>query len=141
MATGHYGKGLGLLVVTDRRLLFFIDGVMNKQTEDFAYTNINSIAWQSGMTQGTVVVSSGGTRAEIKNVNKQDGKLLVDQARDVLTWTQQQRQAPAPIAQPVAAPSAVTDHTAQLVQAAELHRSGVLSDAAFAALKAKILAS
>jgi hypothetical protein len=35
MATGAYGRGQGLLVLTDRRLFFVRDGVVTKQTEDF----------------------------------------------------------------------------------------------------------
>jgi hypothetical protein len=46
--------------------------------------------------------------------------------------------APAPAATPVP-PAAATDPLDQIAKAAELHRTGVLSDAEFAALKAKLL--
>jgi Bacterial PH domain len=39
MTTGSYGAGTGLLVLTDRRLLFVKEG-MTKKTEDFPLENI-----------------------------------------------------------------------------------------------------
>jgi Protein of unknown function (DUF2510) len=35
MTTGMYGKGNGLVVLTDRRLLFLHEGLMSKTSEDF----------------------------------------------------------------------------------------------------------
>jgi hypothetical protein len=38
MAAGRYGGGTGLVVLTDRRLLFVMDGVMRQTIEDFPWT-------------------------------------------------------------------------------------------------------
>ena len=48
MTTGAYGKGTGLVVLTDRRLLFVQDGVMSKTSEDFPMDKVSSVQWSSG---------------------------------------------------------------------------------------------
>jgi hypothetical protein len=74
MTTGTYGKGTGLVVLTDRRLLFVQDGVMSKTTEDFPMEKVSSVEWTSGMMLGSIVIFASGNKSEIKNVNKDDGK-------------------------------------------------------------------
>src|SRR6266576_4644782 len=49
MTTGAYGSGVGLLVLTDRRLLFLKEGIIGKKTEDFPLDKISSVQWSSGM--------------------------------------------------------------------------------------------
>jgi Bacterial PH domain len=84
MTTGSYGAGTGLLVLTDRRLLFVKEG-MTKKTEDFPLENISSVQWSSGLTTGTVTVFASGNKAEIKSVNKADGKEMTDHLRHRLS--------------------------------------------------------
>ena len=50
---------------------------MSQTAEDFPLRNITSVAWQSEMRLGTVVISTAGGKTEIKNVDKNDGKDLV----------------------------------------------------------------
>lgn len=71
---GTYGRGQGLLVLTNSRLLFTFSGVMSQTTEDFPLDKISSIQWSAGMLMGTVTIFASGNKAEIKNVGKQDGK-------------------------------------------------------------------
>src|SRR4051794_9418680 len=54
MTTGTYGKGTGLVVLTDRRLLFVQDGVISKTTEDFPMDKVSSVQWTSGMMMGSI---------------------------------------------------------------------------------------
>lgn len=64
MTTGYYGNGTGLLVLTDRRLLFVKDGMMAKTTEDFPLSKVSSIQWSSGMVLGTIISLRAGTRPQ-----------------------------------------------------------------------------
>src|SRR5690349_19099478 len=73
MAQGNYGRGVGLLVQTDRRLLFLKEG-MTKQTEDFPLEKVSSVQWSSGIGTGTLTIFASGNKAEIKAMNKDDGK-------------------------------------------------------------------
>ncbi|MCH1867470.1 PH domain-containing protein [Nocardioides sp. CFH 31398] len=81
LASGTYGPGMGILVMTDRRLLFLKDGFTAKLSEDFPFDKISSIQWQTGMLMGTVTVFVSGNKSEIKNVSKSDGKNIVDAVR------------------------------------------------------------
>ena len=78
MTAGLYGNEYGLLVLTDRRLIFIKDYTMSKTTEDFPLRNITSVVWQSEMMLGTVVISTAGGKTQIQNVDQRDGKDLVD---------------------------------------------------------------
>jgi hypothetical protein len=127
MTTGAYGKGTGLLVMTNQRLLFVQDGMMSKTTEDFPYSQIASVSWKSGVALGTLTVFAGGTHAEIKNMNKNDGKAISDALRTR-------------VGQPTSGvPAAAIDLADQLGRLAALRDQGVLTEEEFAAQKAKLL--
>lgn len=131
--TGTYGKGNGILVLTDRRLVFLKDGMMSKTTEDFVLRNVTSVSWNSGMMFGTIIITTAGARAEITMVNKGDGKELVDIVRTRLSAVQT----------PVAAPthqSASPSSLDQLKQLGELRDAGILTEEEFGTKKASILA-
>lgn len=134
MTTGTYGKGTGLVVMTDRRLLFVQDGIMSKTTEDFPYSKISSVSWNSGMMLGTVVVFASGNKAEITNVNKDDGKAMVDALRARLA------DSPSVVAGPVATAPGQPDVMEQLKKLGDLRDAGILSEEEFSAKKAELLA-
>jgi Bacterial PH domain/Short C-terminal domain len=135
MTTGSYGTGIGLLVLTDRRLLFLKEGVFGKKTEDFAIEKISSVQWSSGLTAGTVTVFASGNKAEIKNVNKDDGKEITDLMRhrisapkpEVAAGTVGQGPPPAP------------DIPEQLRKLGELRDAGILTPEEFDEKKADLL--
>jgi hypothetical protein len=129
LASGSYAGGIGLLALTDRRLLFVRDGIMSKANEDFAFDRINSIQSKSGMLTGSVVITVGGTRSEITNVEKNDGKAIADAVREIIS---------APAAAPAPAPAG-DDVYAQLKKLAELRDAGILTDAEFDAKKAELV--
>ena len=127
---GTYGSGTGVLVLTDRRLLFLRDGVMSKTSEDFPLEKISSIMWSTGMMLGRMTVYASGNKAEINNVQKQDGKAIADAVRSRIS-----RGASASGQQAgAAAPATVggPDVYEQLKKLAELHAAGVLTDEEFA---------
>ncbi len=86
ICVGTYGRGQGLLVLTNRRLFFLHLGAVRGTTEeDFPFAKISSVKWSSGIISGTVTVSlAGNSEAEIRNVNRQDGKAITDRARAVI---------------------------------------------------------
>lgn len=144
MCAGQYGAGQGLLVMTDRRLLFVKDGIMAKTTEDFPWAKVSSIQWSSGLATGTLIIFASGARAEIKNVNKSDGKALAEAARGRVNGAGAAAAEPAvhaaaPSAQPAVTTSA-SDPIEQLRQLGQLRDAGVLTNEEFDAKKAEILA-
>jgi hypothetical protein len=151
MTSGTYGNGTGLIVLTDRRLFFLKDGWVSQTSEDFPLERISSIQWTSGVLLGAVIVFVSGNKAEIKNVQKVDGKEMVDLIRARLsgqtgppqpgqggqTAPPQARHRQAPGPPPAANPDAVFH---QLRQLGELRDAGVVTPAEFETKKAELLA-
>lgn len=134
MTAGQYGKGIGLVVLTDQRLFFVKDGMMSKQTEDFPMSKVTSIQWSSGLMQGKMIVFASGNKTEIKGVQKDDGKEIVDLIRARLSgqpYTTPLNSTPAP--------AAVADPMEQLRKLGDLRTSGVLNEEEFSVKKAQIL--
>lgn len=130
VAPGTFGGSIGLLVLTDRRILFVLETITKRTMEDFPLRAITSVTSKSGIINATVSIMTGGARAEITSVYKDDAKAFVDLARDaVATYGS----APAPAA---AAPSTADE----LVKLAGLRDQGVLTDEEFTAAKARLLA-
>lgn len=134
MTTGTYGKGTGLVVLTDRRLLFVQDGIMSQTSEDFPIDKVSSVQWASGMVMGKVTIFASGNKSEITNVNKEDGKEIVDKIRHVLSAPREQTP-PAP----AASPHPAADPIEQLKRLGELRDAGVLTPEEFDAKKADLL--
>jgi hypothetical protein len=137
MTKGTYGTGTGLLVLTDRRLLFLKEG-MTKKTEDFPLDKVSSVQWSSGFTLGTITIFASGNKADIKNVNKDDGKEVTDHVRHRLS-------APKPSAASASgdqepATAGAMDIPDQIRKLGELRDSGVLTQEEFDTKKAELLA-
>lgn len=132
MTGGTYGNGTGLVVLTDRRLFFFQDGVTSKKSEDFPFAKISSVQWSSGMLMGSIVIFASGNKAEITNVVKKDGKAMVDTARGMLSAVEQSAVAPTASAPTVS----LID---QIRQLGELRDSGIVTPEEFESKKAELL--
>ncbi|MGX1494436.1 SHOCT domain-containing protein [Streptomyces tendae] len=78
LATGTYGRGTGVLALTDRRLVFYGHGVLTRTVEDVPYDRISSVQWTSGLLTGTLAVVSAGGRTEIRQVPRDQGTAFAD---------------------------------------------------------------
>ncbi|GAA3869435.1 hypothetical protein GCM10022243_38670 [Saccharothrix violaceirubra] len=133
MAAGTYGPGQGLVVLSDRRLLFLKDGIGRQASEDFPLEKISSIQWSAGLTPGSLTVFASGNKAEIKNMNKKDGRQIADTVRDRLSSS------PMPVTQPNPA-SAEPDVFERLREPGELRDAGIVTTDEFEAKKRELLA-
>ncbi|MFE9018115.1 PH domain-containing protein [Streptomyces sp. NPDC007808] len=102
LATGVYGKGNGLVAMTNQRLVFLKHGIMSQQVEDFPYSRISSVQWSGGMLMGTLIVFASNNKAEIKQVPKDQGRILADALRARLA---DRAPSTAAVAMPQAAPA------------------------------------
>jgi len=138
MAAGQYGGGQGLVVQTTARLLFLKDGRMKQTIEDFPISKISSVQWSGAMMTGKLLIFASGNKAEITNIAKQDGKVMADRLRDLISDVPAAAPAPpvAPTQIQTTPASSVADELSKL---AELKDSGVLSDEEFAEQKARLL--
>lgn len=85
LCVGTYGRGQGLLTLTNTRLLFLFDGLVGGTSEDFPLDKISSIQWSKGMVMGTITIFASGNKAEVKNVNNDDGKAITDRVRAIIS--------------------------------------------------------
>ncbi|ABW09542.1 hypothetical protein Franean1_0075 [Parafrankia sp. EAN1pec] len=130
MARGSRGRGGGILVLTDRRLLFVLAGHRCRSSEDLLLRNVSSVEWAGGMVLGRIIVHAAGDRMEIAKVNKRDGRRVVDLI--------QGRLGPAPPAPPPELPAdPVRDD--RLRRIAALREAGVLSREEFEVKIARLL--
>ena len=68
IVSGTYHKGNGLLVITDRRLIFIDKGFVGLTVEDFYFEDISSIETHKGWLTGSLTVYSRGNKENIENV-------------------------------------------------------------------------
>lgn len=133
IASGTYSDGVGILVATDRRLLFLFKGLIRSISEDFAYARISSIEYKGGMAFASVIVYVSNQKAEIKNLTKGEAKMIVDLARNRMNN-------PRP-PEPVSASVPVVESPAdQLLKLKQLHDAGVLTDEQYAEKTAPLIA-
>jgi hypothetical protein len=139
LAGGTYGPGTGVLVLTNRRLLFLKDGFTAKVSEDFPLDKVSSVQWHTGLLFGTITIFASGNKAEIKDVQKPDGKALTDAVRARIAGVAPAEAAAAPVAAPASAAGGTVDAHERLRRLAELHRDGILTDDEFNAKKQQLL--
>lgn len=139
MATGSYGGGLGLLVMTDKQLIFLKERMLSSTLEDFPFDKITSIQWSTGMIMGKIQIFISGNKGEITNVDKTDGKAITDAVRARISNLGGASTAEAPTS-PGVAPAPKSHSPLELMQQLEVMKaSGFITDEEYAAKKAEIL--
>jgi hypothetical protein len=134
LVQGTYNVGTGVLVATNKRLIFVDKGIGKLRVEDFPYDKISSIQYETGWMSGTITIFASGNKAEIKNVVKDSCKGFADYVRARIS----------PVSESVqtkAAPTAGTDLVDQLERLGKLKDQGILTEEEFTAQKTKILGS
>lgn len=140
MATGSYGGGLGLLVMTDKRLIFLKEGMISSTLEDFPFDKITSIQWSTGMLMGKIQIFLSGNKGEITNVDKTDGKAIAEAVRARISNLGAHQPVATPLsAPPVATPTATHSPLELMQQLEQMKSRGLISDEDYAAKKAEIL--
>lgn len=128
-ATGFYKNGTGILVSTNKRILFVNKGLLyGLKVEDFSYDKISSVQYETGMLFGTITIHASGNNAEIKNVPKKQAREFGEFVRNKLNKK--------PEPSTTVSTSTVAD---QLEKLASLKEKGLLTDEEFASEKKKLL--
>lgn len=81
ISSGTYGPGQGIVVLTDRRVIFWKNGFTKQLLEDFPLKNISSVQWESGMMLGKLHVYTSGNKATIANMDKDGGRQISELIR------------------------------------------------------------
>ncbi|MFF0304041.1 PH domain-containing protein [Streptomyces sp. NPDC001651] len=78
LATGAHGRGTGVLVMTDRRLLLYGHGLLTRTVQEFPYDRISSVQWTGGLLTGTLRVVAAGGGTELRQVPRDQGTAFAD---------------------------------------------------------------
>lgn len=149
-ASGRVRKRVGLVVLTDRRLIFLFHGMVRQTIEDLPLERITSVREKGGLVFGSFTVLASSTELVVTQVAKADLKALAKALRARISTGALPPLPPldlgdagldeeegVPTSAPAGAPSA--DVLDQLRQLGELRDAGVLSDDEFEAAKVELL--
>lgn len=131
IAQGTYNNGQGILVSTNRRLVFVDKGLLyGLKVEDFPLDKITSIQYETGLLLGEIKIHTSGNIAKIDNVEKATARAFAEFVRNKLS---QPKETTAPIInnQP--------DVYDQLEKLAKLKEQGILTQEEFDTQKKKLL--
>lgn len=132
---GVYNSRQGLLVSTDRRMIFIDKGWVSLKVEDFPYNKITSIQYHLGWIFGDITIFASGNRAEIKQLIKDQTRPFAEKVRNMISGGQEVSEV-APRA-PVRSTS--EEFVSQLEKLAKLRDQGILTEAEFSEQKALVL--
>jgi hypothetical protein len=135
MGSGRYESSNGLVVVTDRRVVFVNVGFGHRRVEDFQFDRISSVQHDRGLMSGKVIITVAGNRAVIDNIAPKE---RADDIADLVRSRLAQPTTPVAPATPAAevAGVSVADEIRKLM---ELRDLGALSNEEFEEQKAKLL--
>ena len=131
IAQGTYNNGQGILVSTNRRLVFVDKGLLyGLKVEDFPLDKITTIQYETGLLLGEIKIHTSGNIAKIDNVEKATARAFAEFVRNKLS---QPKETTAPIInnQP--------DVYDQLEKLAKLKEQGILTQEEFDTQKKKLL--
>lgn len=130
---GMYNGGQGILVSTNRRLIFIDKGLLyGVKVEDFPLDKITSIQYETGLIFGKVKIHTSGNIALIDQVEKSASRKFAEFVRDKLSQ-------PKETVVQVIQSSQQPDILEQIEKLAQLKQKGILSDEEFAEQKKKLL--
>jgi hypothetical protein len=132
LARGQYDGKQGLIVLTDRRVMFVEEGMVRSRLEDFPYGRVSSVQSEKGMMFGRLIIFASGNKAEIKDVAPKDRATEIgDYVRSRIAEGSSSNGA---------APASVADDPYEaLRKLGQLRDAGVISPDEFEAKKASLL--
>lgn len=137
LAGGRFGKGNGLVVLTNERVIFVFHGLIQRSLEEFRLERLDSIAVSGGVMWASVMLTVAGNKAVIEQVDKTDAKRFVEATRAAMAGLHAPNATPHS-ADPQRSSLSLAD---ELTKLAHLRDSGVLTEDEFARQKAKLLGS
>lgn len=131
---GTYDKGNGILVSTDRRLIFIDKGlIFGLKVEDFPHDKISSIQYETGIFLGTIKIHTSGNIAKIENVEKASARQFCEFVRDFIS---RPKENPTPFVIQNNSEPSILD---QLEKLGKLKENGILTQEEFDEQKKKLL--
>ncbi len=130
---GTYNNGSGILVSTNRRLIFIDKGLLyGLKVEDFPHDKISSIQYETGLLLAKIKIHTSGNIALIDNVEKSSARQFSEFVRDYISQPKQQEQ----IVVQTPSETSILD---QLEKLGKLKEMGILTEEEFSDQKKKLL--
>jgi hypothetical protein len=134
LAQGELRTKQGLVVATDRRVMFVEEGLVRSSIEDFPYDKISAVETGRGMVYGSLAITVAGAKGEIEKV------VPKDRAVEFGDYVRARIQGGPPTSgPPTPTPSSAGDSMERLQKLAALRDAGVISPEDFEQQKARIL--
>jgi hypothetical protein len=127
----------GIVVPTDRRVLFIDEGFTKKWFEDFAYDRITTVTVKRGFMYSTLIVTAVSSYS-LADMSKPEADRIAAIVRNHVETVTRHRAAAS--AQPYSVPPVHNSVSTELRQLAELRDSGVLTEDEFNEQKRRLLA-
>lgn len=134
LVQGLYNNGNGVLVGTNKRLIFIDKGVFKLKVEDFPYDKISSIQYETGMVFGKITIFTSGNRAEIKQIEKSQARKFAEGVRARISVPQKNVNSLKEVAVTVD-----DDVVSKLERLAKLKNDGIISEEEFRTQKSRLL--
>jgi hypothetical protein len=133
LVRGIYNNGRGILVATNKRLIFVDKGfISGLKVEDFGLDKISSIQYETGIVFASIKIMASGNTAKIEYVDKGAARIFCEKVRTKLSETKSN-------AAPVTIVQSQLDVADQLSKLAKLKDQGILTQDEFDAQKKKLL--
>lgn len=134
LVQGVYNSGLGILVATNKRLIFIDKGlVYGLKVEDFPYDKITSIQYKTGLLMGEITIFASGNKADISQIEKKRTRNFAEYVRARITASKEHA------SMPLLPLKEKEDVIIQLERLARLKEQGILTEEEFMEQKRKIL--
>lgn len=128
---GTFNNGQGILVSTNRRLIFIDKGLIyGLKVEDFPIDKITSIQYETGLLVGKVKIHTSGNIASIENVEKLSSRSFAEFIREKISRLNETT---------ISIVNPKSEILEQLEKLAKLKEIGVLTEEEFQIQKQKFL--
>lgn len=135
LVQGFYTKGNGVLVATNKRLIFIDKGLLyGVRVEDFPYDKISSIQYSTGMVLGKITIFTSGNNAVIEQIDKSQVKIFAEYVRARISGVKEHASLPTSTNEQID-----DDFINKLERLAKLKEQGILTEEEFTQQKNRIL--
>ncbi len=136
VVSGMYERRIGIIAVTDKRVIFVNKGMINLTVEVIYFKNLSALRYHKGTILGEIILYTHGSRERISSISNRHVQPLVDLIQHQIEKSQTQSQIIAPIQ--VNLSTSVSD---EIMKLAELRNQSIISDEEFTQMKANVIQS
>ena len=73
----------GLVVLTDRRIMFLFKGIFSSKLTSIPIARINSLSGETGMVRGKIIINEGSSSITISNIEKKAVSYLIKKYQEL----------------------------------------------------------